>query len=351
MSTQGKKPPEGTNQIEWRLTRLRGSWALTFNDARTGQRRRYSLKTHSRREAEKIAPALMQELTKPEGDIIDGLVAAYRRDKAGRTIETNLFYTWRRLERYFGGRKSSTLNIADSRAYLTMRRKEGVKDATIRAELLNLRIVLNWAVKHGLISQAPYIELPKASPPRERYLTLDEVQKLLLHARAAHLRLAIVLMLATAARIKALLELTWDRVDLERNLIQLHNPNDSQTSRKGRAIVPINKSLGQALREAYRNAMTNHVLEWHGRPLTSISAGLRHVARRAGIKDVSPHVFRHTAAVWMAEAGVSMSVIAQYLGHSNTATTERVYARYSPEYLKEAAAALEVTTEDITEVQ
>jgi len=43
----------------------------------------------------------------------------------------------------------------------------------------------------------------------------------------------------------------------------------------------------------------------------------------------------------MAEAGVSMSEISQYLGHSNTRVTESVYARYSPDYLKGAAKALD----------
>jgi len=339
---KNKESTQAEKEFEWRLTRLRGNWALTYNDARTGQRHRHNLKTHSRREAEKLAPALFEELTRPHDGVIDTLVEAYRKDKAGRTVNKDVFYIWRRLGRYFGGRKAHTLTIADSRAYLAMRRREGVKDSTIRAELLSLRNVLHWAEKHKLISKAPYIELPKASPPRERYLTQEEVQKLLNHARTVHLKLAIVLMLATAARIKALLELTWDRVDFERNLINLQPFRDDQAGRKGRAIVPINKTLQQALREAYHFANTDHVLEWHGRPLTTLSGGLRETARRAGIKGVSPHVFRHTAAVWMAEAGISMSVIAQYLGHSNTAITEKVYARYSPEYLKEAASALEI---------
>jgi len=43
----------------------------------------------------------------------------------------------------------------------------------------------------------------------------------------------------------------------------------------------------------------------------------------------------------MAEAGVPMSEIAQYLGHSSTNVTERVYARFSPDYLRKAAAALD----------
>lgn len=42
----------------------------------------------------------------------------------------------------------------------------------------------------------------------------------------------------------------------------------------------------------------------------------------------------------MAEAGVSMDEIAQYLGHSNAAITARVYARFSPDHLRRAADAL-----------
>jgi len=43
----------------------------------------------------------------------------------------------------------------------------------------------------------------------------------------------------------------------------------------------------------------------------------------------------------MAESGVPMAEIAQYLGHSSESVTFRTYARFSPAYLKRAAAALE----------
>jgi len=36
-----------------------------------------------------------------------------------------------------------------------------------------------------------------------------------------------------------------------------------------------------------------------------------------------------------------MRKIAQFLGHSDVRTTERIYALYSPDYLRDAAAALE----------
>lgn len=52
-------------------------------------------------------------------------------------------------------------------------------------------------------------------------------------------------------------------------------------------------------------------------------------------------MFRHSAAVWMAQEGIEMRKIAQFLGHSDERTTARIYALYSPDYLKDAAAALE----------
>jgi integrase len=43
----------------------------------------------------------------------------------------------------------------------------------------------------------------------------------------------------------------------------------------------------------------------------------------------------------MAEAGVPMAEIAQYLGHTDSRITERVYARFSPTYLRGAVGALD----------
>jgi hypothetical protein len=44
----------------------------------------------------------------------------------------------------------------------------------------------------------------------------------------------------------------------------------------------------------------------------------------------------------MAEDGVPMQVIAQYMGYDDSRTTEHNYARFSPDYLRDAAASLEL---------
>ena len=54
----------------------------------------------------------------------------------------------------------------------------------------------------------------------------------------------------------------------------------------------------------------------------------------------TPHMLRHSAAVWMAEARTPMEEIAAYLGHKNPLITARVYARFHPDYLRRGAKAL-----------
>src|SRR5207253_8999355 len=66
-----------------------------------------------------------------------------------------------------------------------------------------------------------------------------------------------------------------------------------------------------------------------GQPLTRF--GIYKIVRRhAGHLDdtrtrrrVSPHIFRHTAAVHLLEAGVEVNVIRGWLGHADLSTTNR----------------------------
>ena len=86
--------------------------------------------------------------------------------------------------------------------------------------------------------------------------------------------------------------------------------------------------------------MTDYVIEYHGSPVASIMQGIRAAAVRSGI-PCHPHMFRHSAAVWMAEARVPMEEIAAFLGHRNVQITIRTYARYNPDYLRKAAVELD----------
>jgi integrase len=134
------------------------------------------------------------------------------------------------------------------------------------------------------------------------------------------------------------LELTWDRVDLERGWIDLRT---GEGRRKGRAVVPINGTLRAALTTARDAALSDHVVEWAGGPVKSIRRGFARTVASAGLQHVTPHALRHTAALHRAAGGIAMSRISPYLGHSSTEVTERVYARFAPDHMRDAAEVLD----------
>jgi integrase len=248
-------------------------------------------------------------------------------------------FTWRALQDRFGPLDADRVAIADCRAHTQARRAAGIGDGTIHTELGHLRMVLLWGQKHGLIDKAPPIERPSKPEPKDSYLTRSEIGRLIEAAKTAHTKLAIKLMIGTGARSEAALQLTWDRVDLARKTIQLRNPFD-KAKRKGRATVPVNNTLLDALVEAKAGALTPMVIEWAGDRVKSIKRGLKAAGAAIGRPDVSPHMLRHSAAVWLAEDGHSMEEIAQFLGHNNTSMTSRVYARFSPTHLRMLANSL-----------
>jgi len=320
------------------IGRLKGSLVVSWIEG--GKRRRFRLQASTLKEAEAEARDIVESQTHAGADIrVKDIWGKYMHDTNGRSIATSMGYTGRAVLPFFGELRPEQITVDDCRAYVALRRERGNQDGTIWTQLNHLRICLNWAVKRQLIHKSPYIERPAKPAPRERYLTRSEIDKLLSASAAPHIRLAIILMLTTGARIGALLELTWDRVDLERNFIKLRK--ECTAARKGRATPPINNLLREALVEAKKSAISEHVVEWGGQQVGSIKKGFAAAVRQAGLHKVTPHVLRHTAAVHMAEAGVTMDEIAQYLGHSDTRVTASTYARYSPGHLRRAADALE----------
>lgn len=324
---------------EYRIGRLNGRFVVMWDDG--GKRRRFRLTAHTAKEAEREARDLILKETAPAaGMTVAQIWGAYQAEMGERRQARKLAQVGLNVLPELGHLAAEQVSTQDCRQYIAKRRSAGRKEATIRTEISCLRTALKWAEKAQLIPRAPRVELPQTPPPRERYLTRDEVSALLAAAIDPHIRLAMLLMLTTAGRIGALLELTWNRVDLGHRLIKLA-ANDIGP-RKGRATVPINDTLMAALGPAKAAAVSDYVIEWGGRRVKSIKTGFNAAVKRAGIEHCTPHDLRRTAGRFMAEAGVSIDEIAQYLGHTNPNVTRSTYARFSPDHLRKAAGSLEL---------
>lgn len=330
---------------DYRLARVNGRFFVRWK-AEDGRWQRRSLGTDDNATAKARLGEFKRQIDfqqhAGETLTVAAVYHAYVADRKaeGKTAVPRMKDAWKRLEPTFGPLIPAHINKTLCRQYTADRKRSGAGAGTVHVELGYLRAAMRFARREGWITMEPVVVLPTKPAPKDHHLTRDEAQALIEAAEHPHLRLFIILALATAARSQALLDLTWDRVDLDRRQIRLRKPQKAETA-KGRATVPINETALQALLEARRGAIGDHVIEWAGHGVGSVKKGVSAAAARAGVK-ATPHVLRHTAAVWMAEAGTPMAEIAQYLGHTNPATTFRVYARYSPDYLRKAASALEL---------
>lgn len=319
---------------EPRIKLYRGVYAAVWTEH--GQTKRFSLRTADLQEAKR---RLRDHLARPSGETVGELVDSYLDDKDKTAIRAvDLRGAWKQAKETFAHLRPDQITREICREYRDMRYAAGRKANTVRKELEVVRAALNF---HKKGAQAVF-ELPSPPPPKERYLSRGEARSLLKAARRfPHVRAFIALSLATAARQSALLELTWDRVDFDRRRISLALGDEDDENRKRRATVPMNRRAYRYLRVLRAAATCEHVIEWGGHRVLSIKKGFRAACFRAGIKGATPHILRHTAASWMAEKGVDMFRISRYLGHSDTKVTERRYAKLHPDFLSDAAEALD----------
>lgn len=336
--------PENDDDDEFSLGWHRGVLTVVYYE--DGRRIRRSLGTSDRATAKALLKTFATEYRKAKkgnggpmtvAAIWEAYVADREEDK--KVAVTRMRDAWKRLAPSFGSLLPALISKHLVKDYITSRRKIA-SNGTIHLELTYLRAALTHAAKANWIDKAPLIPLPQRPKPRDHFLTKTEALRLLEHAHAAHVRLFIALALTTAGRMSAILELEWSRVNLERRLIDLRVPDRDDTP-KGRALVPINDFALRELERLRPLALSDSVIEYGGEGIANIKKGLKAAGARAGLK-VSAHVLRHSAAVWMAEGGRPLEEIAQYLGHTSTATTFRVYAKYSPDYLKKTASTLEL---------
>ena len=317
-----------------------------------GSARRLSTRTGDRLEARRFLAAFIAAQGTPAppeqptiGDILDGYLA----DRKGRVASyATLQYAVAALKRHLADLIPDHLTRERVRSYAKARTREGYlvgpvekrpknPDATrtLSREVVTLRAAFVWAVGEKWIATSPQVEAPEAPASRERWLTRPEADRLLAACKALHVRVFVALALHTAGRAGALLELTWDQVDMESGRIRLGDGS----SNKRRATIPINAPLHAVLSDALEARTTNWVIEHGGKPISAIKTGFRNAARHAKLPGVTPHVLRHTAATWMVQARVPIADIARFLGNSE-AMVEKVYGHHSDDYLRHAADAL-----------
>ncbi len=269
----------------------------------------------------------------------------YDQDKSEQTIKaymTDLYSFSRWFEQTTGEPLApdsiTPLEIIDYRNTML---DQGKKPSTINRSLISISSFCQWAQQNDLIVNNPAEGIrsvaeeplaPRALERKEQLALLRAVRK------SGNLRdLAIITMLLhTGMRVSELCNLRVSDISISTHSNMIAVREGKGTKRRN---IPLNSTVIGVLKD-YLQSLSSDVQNilmagtqpekerylFYGQkrmPLTD--RGVRYVIQKYGylakIKQVSPHVFRHTCAKNLIDAGQSIDKVSKILGHSNVNTT------------------------------
>jgi integrase/recombinase XerD len=185
----------------------------------------------------------------------------------------------------------------------------------------------------AVCQQVAAIPSKRVPPPETRYLESGEVQALLSQLPregrlAVRDRALLLFLYNTGARVQETADLRAGHLDLgEQPIARLHGKGGKWRT------CPLWQQTARTLTELLASHdpadPQSAVFTARGRPLTR--SGIYKIVRRHASafddprtgRTITPHTFRHTAAVHLLESGVEVNVIRGWLGHVDLATTNR----------------------------
>lgn len=237
----------------------------------------------------------------------------------------------RRLIPFFGKVRLSQIDAHMIERYKFKRQADGVSPRTVNIEITLLSVIYKMAIKWGYARQNPVNGVEKLKQPQRspRFLSSEEIARLLKAAKGRYIFPFIVTALHTGMRKSELLNLQWEDIDFPNNTITVQSKADWHTKNYDFRAIEMTATLRNVLQAMERE--NEYVFTYHGKRIVSdVKRSVARLFREAGIENASLHTLRHTFASHLAMQGVPLLHIQQLLGHLDYDTT-LVYAHLSKE--------------------
>ena len=229
---------------------------------------------------------------------------------------------------------------------------DGLAPKTIRNIIATLSALFNFAKapRRGWATVNPCegLELPAVPEATEiRFLTLDEVDLLVAHARPGMFHALDRALFLTAAmtglRKGELVALRWRDVDWTAARIRVRQNYvrgefGTPKSKRSTRSVPMADEVAGELERLFQSSRCQadddlvfaHPVTGDVLPKANVTRRMRAALKAAGLSEEHTfHHLRHTFGTAMAAAGVPLRTLQEWLGHRDLATTQ-IYADYSP---------------------
>lgn len=250
------------------------------------------------------------------------------------------------LKAFFGAMPASSVTAVETKEYTKKRLADGIKPSTIRLELSKLRAAYSHAAKEGFggLTYVPIFAKPDISEPKEDFIDTPEMQKVLDYLSAnrdggiSDTEAFVVIAFRTAARRTSILQLTWDRVDFKRRLVDFQTPEWKALPRKRRskrrAVVPMSDKLFAFLTELHAERQPEPSARIISFSVDVLYNRLERLSLDMGF-TVAPHLLRRTFGSLASMSGKDTREISRIMGNTERVAEER-YLRFNPDYLKNA---------------
>jgi len=263
-----------------------------------------------------------------------GRFLSHKRERL--SVETVDFYETKvgHIERLLGGLTLSAIGPSVVDDYVSTRRGECVGDYTIQRELQALIGALKMAKRAGVcpvdLQALMPPELDTGSTPVERYLTAEQVGKLLAAMPDARWRAFVAICVGLGCRRSEALKMRREYFQRQTEVVTLEGGEvrqaetwlcwiDGTKTEDSDRAVPVLSCYVELVKSAFPAMPIGNLDNW--------VRVFKDACQRAGVPYVSPNDLRRTHATLLGEAGVPDEFVARLLGHTTTAMAKRVYNR------------------------
>ncbi len=226
------------------------------------------------------------------------------------------------------------------RRFLAQIRSKSLKPRSIARKLSSLRSFFKYLQREKIVSSNPAALLvtPKLDKPLPHFLSEQEAIKMMdapSEDKVSQLRDKAIFetLYSTGIRVSELVGLDIDDVDFISNIIRVMGKG-----RKER-LVPIgDKALEAIQRYIDRRSQKDNILFLNKNSTRLSTRGVsniinKYVTKQAIAQHVTPHMFRHSFATHLLNAGADLRSVQELLGHVNLSTTQ-IYTHLTTDKLK-----------------
>ena len=279
----------------------------------------------------------------------EDFIRLYIRPKLGSVPLNKL--TMNDLQQFFNWMRK------DGRTLHRESRGGGLSDNMVRNCHSLCRRALEKAVAERLIVKNP-IEGCKAPPIRRKEMHLlsrEELQKLLIQARAEGYYEVFLLELTTGLRVGELMALQWDDLNFNTGELRIERQvyrtkeelliQEPKTKASIRTVI-LPPPVVEELKE-YKKTVSSRWMfpspQKEDAPLAPAAAShrLSKILSHAGCKKVRFHDLRHVFATNALEHGMDVKTLSTAIGHISSATALNVYAHVTSDMQRQAASKID----------